>query len=125
MKAMKKHFCSAALLLAGLVTAAPAFAQWGNSRFDNDSRACQRSPNFNRCMQQRGWHHGNSSPHWHHGNNWNHWNQPNWNHGNNWNQSNRNQPRLSDMQQRALNNCAFLHPSEQARCRATVWSTVR
>ncbi|SEA57910.1 hypothetical protein [Variovorax sp. YR216] len=34
-------------------------------------------------------------------------------------------PRLSDMQQRALNNCVLLAPSEQRRCRATVMSTVR
>jgi len=34
-------------------------------------------------------------------------------------------PRLSDMQQRALNNCAMLLPRDQPRCRATVMSTVR
>ncbi len=34
-------------------------------------------------------------------------------------------PRLSDMQQRALQNCALLAPREQPRCRATVMSTVR
>lgn len=34
-------------------------------------------------------------------------------------------PRLSDMQQRALDNCVLLAPSEQRRCRATVMSTVR
>jgi hypothetical protein len=120
---MNRYVCTAALLLAGLVTAAPAFAQWGNSRYDQDARACQRSPNFNRCMQQRGWSFGNSSPHWHHHNN--NWNNPHWNQGNNWGAPSRGQPRLSDMQQRALNNCVFLHPSEQARCRATVLSTVR
>jgi len=129
----KRHACTAALLLAGLVTAVPAFAQLGNSRYDQDARACQRSPNFTRCMQQRGWVHGSSSPHWHHHNNWNNpnwhhgnsWNNPNWHHGNSWNNPGRGQPRLSDMQQRALNNCVLLHPSEQARCRATVLSTVR
>lgn len=35
------------------------------------------------------------------------------------------QPRLSDMQQRALDNCNFLQPRDQPRCRATVMSTVR
>jgi hypothetical protein len=35
------------------------------------------------------------------------------------------QPRLSDMQQRALDNCAMLAPRDQPRCRATVMSTVR
>ena len=34
-------------------------------------------------------------------------------------------PRLSDMQQRALDNCSLLAPHEQRRCRATVMSTVR
>ncbi len=34
-------------------------------------------------------------------------------------------PRLSDMQRRALENCAMLAPRDQPRCRATVWSTVR
>ncbi|VTU32187.1 hypothetical protein SRS16CHR_05035 [Variovorax sp. SRS16] len=34
-------------------------------------------------------------------------------------------PRLSDMQQRALDNCAMLAPRDQPRCRATVMSTVR
>ena len=33
--------------------------------------------------------------------------------------------RLSDMQQRALDNCAMLQPRDQPRCRATVMSTVR
>jgi len=35
------------------------------------------------------------------------------------------QPRLSDMQQRALNNCSMLAWRDQSRCRATVMSTVR
>ncbi|RZL90640.1 MAG: hypothetical protein EOP76_15265 [Variovorax sp.] len=35
------------------------------------------------------------------------------------------QPRLSDMQERALNNCNMLAPRDQPRCRATVMSTVR
>lgn len=34
-------------------------------------------------------------------------------------------PRLSDMQQRALDNCIMLPPRDQPRCRATVMSTVR
>jgi len=34
-------------------------------------------------------------------------------------------PRLSDMQQRALDNCSLLAPREQGRCRATVMSTTR
>jgi hypothetical protein len=35
------------------------------------------------------------------------------------------QARLSDMQQRALDNCSLLAPRDQPRCRATVMSTVR
>lgn len=34
-------------------------------------------------------------------------------------------PKLSDMQQRALDNCALLAPRDQPRCRATVMSTAR
>ncbi len=34
-------------------------------------------------------------------------------------------PKLSDMQQRAMNNCALLQPRDQPRCRATVMSTAR
>lgn len=37
----------------------------------------------------------------------------------------RERPRLSDMQERALANCALLAPRDQPRCRATVMSTVR
>ncbi|VTU33135.1 hypothetical protein SRS16CHR_05224 [Variovorax sp. SRS16] len=35
------------------------------------------------------------------------------------------QPRLSDMQRRALDNCSMLSWRDQPRCRATVMSTVR
>ncbi len=35
------------------------------------------------------------------------------------------QPRLSDMQRRALDNCSMLAWRDQRRCRATVMSTVR
>ena len=34
-------------------------------------------------------------------------------------------PKLSDMQQRAMDNCNLLQPRDQPRCRATVMSTVR
>jgi hypothetical protein len=123
---MKKVISASLLALAGLVTAMPASAQWHNSSaFDRDSRDCnRRGVNFDQCMWQRGWSRGNGHR-WNHNNNGWH-NPPNngWNNNNNWNNS-RNQPRLSDMQQRALNNCALLQPSEQPRCRATVMSTVR
>jgi hypothetical protein len=42
-----------------------------------------------------------------------------------WQQPQPERPRLSDMQQRALDNCALLAPRDQPRCRATVMSTVR
>lgn len=34
-------------------------------------------------------------------------------------------PKLSDMQQRAMDNCILLAPRDQPRCRATVMSTTR
>jgi len=129
---MNKAFSAFFLAAAGLLAAGQASAQWHNSaQFDRDSRACdRRGVNFDRCMWERGWSRGNGQR-WNHNQNWGHgpgWNNNNngWNNNNNnnWNNS-RNQPRLSDMQQRALNNCVLLHPSEQARCRATVLSTVR
>ncbi|MEO5738114.1 MAG: hypothetical protein ABIQ82_11710 [Variovorax sp.] len=42
-----------------------------------------------------------------------------------WQDQPREQPKLSDMQQRALDNCMMLAPRDQPRCRATVMSTVR
>jgi hypothetical protein len=87
--------------------------------------------NFERCMWERGWQRGQGQR-WNHNQNWHrpphqhNWHQPP--HQHNWHQPpppRRNQPRLSDMQQRALDNCRLLQPSEQPRCRATVLSTVR
>ena len=126
---MKKPIAALFVAMAGLTSTALALAQWHNSpQFDRDMRSCNRpGVNFERCMWQRGWQRGNGQrwnrvPHQQPG--WNqqpHWNQPGWNQP----PPRRNQPRLSDMQQRALDNCWLLHPSEQARCRATVMSTVR
>ncbi|MGJ7507609.1 hypothetical protein [Variovorax sp. GT1P44] len=129
---MKKVISTLALAVAAL-TALPAMAQWHNSsQFDRDLHACdRRGVNFERCMWDRGWQRGNghrwvrrghqqhwqSPPH--------HWQSPPPHH---WHQPppppRRNQPRLSDMQQRALDNCRLLPPAEQPRCRATVMSTV-
>jgi len=108
------------LAIAGLMSAGSASAQWHNSpQFDRDLRACdRRGVNFERCMWERGWQRG-SGRRWNHNQNW-HRPPRHWNHS----PPRRNQPRLSDMQQRALANCRLLHPSEQARCRATVMSTV-
>ncbi|RYY91340.1 MAG: hypothetical protein EOO24_31575, partial [Comamonadaceae bacterium] len=48
-----------------------------------------------------------------------------WRGGRGYEQPRYEQPRLSDMQQRALNNCGMLAWRDQPRCRATVMSTVR
>lgn len=128
---MKKTILKILLAIAGLMMAGSALAQWHNSsQFDRDLRACdRRGVNFERCMWERGWQRG-SGQRWNHNQNWHrpphqqNWHNPprqqNWH-----NPPRHNQPRLSDMQQRALDNCVLLHPSEQARCRATVMSTVR
>lgn len=127
---MTKTLPALVLALTGLLSCASAFAQWHNSaQFDRDSRACnRRGVNFDRCMWERGWQRGHGQR-WQHSPNWhqppNHWHQPPPNH---WHHPppppGRNQPRLSDMQQRALDNCRLLAPAEQPRCRATVMSTV-
>lgn len=121
---MKKLLPALALAFAGLASSS-AMAQWNNSNhFEQDRRACSRpGVNFDRCMNQRGWDRGWGG----HNQRWSY--QPP-RHGNNWHQPpppprRGSQPRLSDMQQRALDNCVLLQRSEQARCRATVMSTVR
>ncbi|MBO9650086.1 MAG: hypothetical protein J7605_16385 [Variovorax sp.] len=131
---MKKLITAALLALAGLTGSGTALAQWHNSpQFDRDLHFCSRSHNFERCMWDRGWQRGQGrrwvrrGP----GQNWHQPPPPNWHQPPpppNWHQPpppRRNQPRLSDMQRRALENCNFLPPNEQPRCRATVWSTVR
>ena len=130
---MNKVIPTLLLAVAGFLTAGPAAAQWHNSgQFDRDLRACdRRGVNFERCMWERGWQRGQGQR-WNHNQNWHrpphqhNWHRPP--HQQNWHQPpppRRNQPRLSDMQQRALDNCRLLQPSEQPRCRATVMSTVR
>ena len=106
---MKKQISALFVAVAGLISTGPALAQWHNStQFDRDLRSCNRPGiNFERCMWDRGWQRGRGQR-WehrpHHGPNWNqppahHWNQPHWNQPP---PPRRNQPRLSDMQQRAL-----------------------
>ncbi|MDM0019694.1 hypothetical protein [Variovorax saccharolyticus] len=140
----------ATLALAGLATLTPAAAQRNDAAFESDRRFCasgRSGMDFNSCMWQMqnqrnsGWNR-NSNNGWGNNNGWD--NNNGWNNGNNgwndngWNNNNgwQNQqpgwrappssmPRLSDMQQRALDNCVLLQRSEQARCRATVLSTVR
>lgn len=115
--------------LAACLHAAPAAAQWQNSaRFDRDLRACdRRGVNFERCMWERGWQRGPGNR-WQHSQNWHrpppHWHAPPPPHWQAPPPPRRNPPRLSDMQQRALDNCRLLPPAEQPRCRATVMSTV-
>jgi hypothetical protein len=129
---MNKLISAMLLALAGLATSGSAMAQWHNSpQLDRDLRACdRRGVNFDRCMWERGWQRGGPGQRWNHNQNWHRApNNPNWHSPppNQWNNSppRRNQPRLSDMQQRALDNCRLLAPAEQPRCRATVMSTVR
>jgi len=114
---MKKTITTALLAFAGLTGFGTAMAQGHNSaKFDHDLHLCSMRHNFERCMEDRGWQrehgrhwaHHESDPHWH--------------------QSpppRSSEPRLSDMQRRALDNCNFLPPADQSRCRTTVWSTVR
>lgn len=124
---MKKQISALFAAVAALIGTEPAMAQWHNSpQFDRDLHFCSRGRgNFERCMWDQGWQRD-------HGQRWirrapnQHWHQPPPHH---WHQPppppRRNPPRLSDMQRRALDNCNFLPPHEQPRCRATVMSTVR
>ena len=130
---MRTLISMALFAIVGLMSSEAALAQWHNSpQFDRDLRDCdRRGVNFEFCMWDRGWQRGRGhrwervppNQHWHQPPP-RHWHQPPPHH---WHQPpppRRNQ-RLSDMQRRALENCNFLPPAEQPRCRATVWSTVR
>ena len=116
---MKKTLLGLGLALAALVNLQPAVAESRNAaKLDHDTQYCNRNHgNFDRCMSQRGWERGRNQR----------WEQePSYRYdGNQGGSRQREQPRLSDMQQRALNNCMLLQRSEQSRCRATVMSTVR
>lgn len=150
---MKKPIVISILALGGLMGVIPAWAQRNDPAFESDRRFCasgRSGMDFNTCMwqmqnQRNGWNNNSNNNRWgNNSNNNNGWNNNNngWNNQNNgWNNNNNNGwnnqppngwrappsslPRLSDMQQRALDNCVLLQPSEQARCRATVLSTVR
>lgn len=108
-----------ALAIAGLASVQPVMAESRNAaKLDHDTQYCDRGHgNFDRCMSQRGWQRGRNQR----------WEQESSYRydGNQGSSHQREQPRLSDMQQRALNNCSLLQRSEQSRCRATVMSTVR
>ena len=122
----------AVLALLGLVHAAPAFAQ--RDMYEADRRYCasgRSGYDFNTCMYRlqndrrryvppppryerapyaEGWRREPPPP-------------PPPAYG--WQPEPAQRPRLSDMQERALANCAMLAPRDQPRCRATVMSTVR
>jgi len=150
MKKLIRTSMLATAALATLTTMLPAAAQRNDPAFESDRRFCasgRSGMDFNSCMwqmqnQRNGQWNNNSNNRWGNNNN-NGWGNNNgWNNNNNngWNNNNNNGwqnqppgwrappsslPRLSDMQQRALDNCVLLQRSEQARCRATVLSTVR
>lgn len=142
---LKKHIVNPILALVGLMIVVPALAQRNDGGFESERRFCasgRSGIDFNSCMWQmqnkrngrwntdrNGWNNDNNR--WGNNNGWNNdpdrWgNNTGWNQGQNgWRPPPSSLPRLSDMQQRALDNCIFLQRSEQARCRATVLSTVR
>lgn len=122
----------ATLSLAGLATTFPAAAQRNNNdaAFESDRRFCasgRSGMDFNTCMRQMqsqrsGWNNNDNR-----GNNNGRGNNDGWQNAPSpgWRAPPSSLPRLSDMQKRALDNCVLLQRSEQARCRATVLSTVR
>ena len=114
---MKKIITTALLAFAGLTGSGTTMAQGHNSaKFNHDLHLCSTHHNFEHCMENRGWERD-------HGRHWAR-REPD----QNWHQSppsRSSEPKLSDMQRRALDNCNFLPPADQSRCRATVWSTVR
>jgi len=128
----------ALLAFLGLMSSVPAFAQ-GDYAYENDRRYCasgRSGLDFDSCMwrlqddrdryerreyeRRRQWreppppvyvpeYQPQPQPY-----------APQWQ----WQQE-PERPRLSDMQQRALDNCNLLARRDQPRCRATVMSTVR
>jgi len=120
-------------LTLGLMTALPAAAQWDNDH-ENARRYCasgRSGLDYGTCMRRMqggGWRddrydrdYGRRDPRW--GNDrydrgYGAPPPPAYRYGG-------EPPRLSDMQERALQNCALLAPRDQPRCRATVMSTVR
>jgi hypothetical protein len=128
------------LAVLGLVHAASALAQSNMDVYESDRRYCasgRSGMNFNSCMRrlqydrEQRYRDYRGRP-----DDWAEPQQPRWQApppSSGWGEPPPRQyqqpvpekPRLSDMQQRALDNCALLAPREQPRCRATVFSTVR
>lgn len=118
---MKKHFVLAILGFAG---AFPVLAQSGANAYERDSRYCasgRAGVDYDTCMR-----------HLRHDRERERRDRDRYDER----ESDRRQqwapppppaeaPRLSDMQRRALDNCAMLARRDQPRCRATVMSTVR
>ncbi len=122
----------AAIAFLGLLTALPAAAQGYYDGYDRDRRDY---PRYERDRDRDGYYGRDRYPRYEDrryddgrygrwGDDRRRWNEPNpydqrrgYGYG--------EPPKLSDMQQRALDNCAMLAPRDQPRCRATVLSTVR
>jgi hypothetical protein len=107
---MKKHV---ALAILGFAGAFPVLAQGGVNAYERDSRYCasgRAGVGYSDCMRQfrRERHERDAYDEREYGG-----------------RQQTGAPRLSDMQQRALDNCVMLAPRDQPRCRATVMSTVR
>jgi hypothetical protein len=141
--AMKRYLVLAILGLAGIL---PAFAQRGPA-YENDRRYCasgRSGVDFNTCMwrvqreregrrqdrreqhaydrEQRAYEREQRREYERR----DRWGAPPPPAYRQWDDGPRGEaPRLSDMQQRALDNCNLLAPRDQPRCRATVMSTVR
>jgi len=122
----------AALALLGLIQTAPALAQRDMDVYEADRRYCasgRSGMDFQSCMDRLRFDRQRDRDRW----------ERNRDDRGRWEYEQRPRyaapppppvyrgepPKLSDMQQRALDNCILLAPRDQPRCRATVMSTVR
>ncbi|MBT2335495.1 hypothetical protein J7E49_16435 [Variovorax paradoxus] len=131
------------LAILGLATIFPAFAQRDADAYENDRRYCasgRSGVDFNTCMwrvqrdreerrqerrEQRAYEREQRQE-YERRDQRERWAAPPPPAYRQWDDGPRGEPpRLSDMQQRALDNCNLLAPRDQPRCRATVMSTVR
>lgn len=128
----------AALALLGLIQTAPALAQRDMDVYEADRRYCasgRSGMDFHSCMDRLRFDRQRDRDRWE---------RERWERSRDdrdrWEYERRQRyaapppppppvyrepPKLSDMQQRALDNCVLLAPRDQPRCRATVMSTVR
>lgn len=127
----------AALALLGLIQTAPALAQRDMDVYEADRRYCasgRSGMDFHSCMDRLRFDRQRDRDRWER----ERW-ERNRDDRSRWEYEQRQRyaapppppvyrgepPKLSDMQQRALDNCILLAPRDQPRCRATVMSTVR